>query len=146
MLNQIRLCIFVLLISIFVGKSVQALEPPPAGKWWRMPVVTRQLDLTPKQIEELENSFYRHSRKFIHLKKDIESEQFELEILVEAKTLDVERAMAQHLRLEKARTKLATERFSYFLDIRKILGFEKFRRLLELKREYRKRRNQRREK
>ncbi len=136
--QRLRLKPFLVLVAglLILTGAAHAVDTPPSGKWWRVPAVTRELGLTDRQIDDLEDSFHRHRRKLIRLKKDVESEQFELEILVDTRVLDVDKAMAQHRRLEEARGALATERFAYFLDIRQILGIEKFRRLIELKKKF----------
>ena len=66
----------------------------------------------------------------INLKSDVEIEQFELETLIEEKTLNEDAALEQYKRLEKARVKLGTERFRFFVEIRKIIGYERFHELL----------------
>ena len=116
MLKSFKLFLTVVLVSILIIPALQAAEHTPAGKWWRIPKITQELELTEKQIDDLENLYHGHNRKLILLKKELESEQFELEILMESKHLDIEKATEQHERLEKSRGKLARERFGYFLE------------------------------
>lgn len=135
MRNAFKIVLVVVTLVLVIHPVALASESSPSGRWWQMPVVVKQLDLSGEQIDRLEDLYYAHNRKLIQLKNDVESEQFELEILMEADVLDVDKAMARHERLEKARGQLAKERFSYFLEIRQILGAEKFRRLVEMKKQ-----------
>ena len=65
-------------------------------------------------------------RKLIDLKSVVEKERFELENLLESETLDEAAVMNQYDRLEKARSKIAAERFRFLLEVRKVVGHERF--------------------
>lgn len=139
MLKPFKPFFILVLVFMLISPVARASENSPPGRWWQLPAMTKQLELNSEQIDALENLYYEHNRKLIRLKNDVESEQFELEILMEAESLDVDKALAQHDRLENARGKLAKERFGYFLEIRQILGAEKFRKLVEMKKQRMKR-------
>jgi Spy/CpxP family protein refolding chaperone len=80
------------------------------------------------------NNSYRDSRlKMIQLKSALEVERFELETMVDKGTLDEAAILKQCDALEGARASLARERFGFFLTFRKILGQEKFQRLMQIK-------------
>ena len=85
------------------------------------------------EIEQLDEAFYKSRLNLIQLKSNVKREQFELETLIEGKTLNEDAAMGQYKRLEKERTKLGTERFRFFVNIRKIVGYKRFQELMTLK-------------
>ncbi len=139
---MLKSCISIMLfilISIPAGVDANP-KDLPKGKWWRIPTVVQRIGLTPDEIGRLDQAFFNSSREIIQLRNRVEAEQFELEVLVEAAVLEEAKVMNQHIKLETARSKLATERFRFFLEIRKIVGYDRFRQLLEIKRARLKRR------
>jgi hypothetical protein len=104
-----------------------------SGKWWRYPQVSERLNLNEAEISKLDIQFVDSRRKLIKLVSAVKSEQFELDNLLESENLD-EKATVKHFdQLQQARTKLANEQFRFLLEIRKILGLDRFRQLKEYK-------------
>ncbi len=110
------------------------------GKWWHNPAMSRQLNLTEEEKSRLDEEFVKSRRKLIDLKSREEKERFELENLLERQDLDKKAIMRQFRKLKKARADLADERFHFVLQIRKILGNERFQQIKTLYRSIRKRR------
>jgi len=69
----------------------------------------------------------------IQLRSALEVERFGLETMVDNWTLDEAAILEQYDALEGARAFLARERLGFFLTVRKILGQEKFQRLMLIK-------------
>lgn len=110
-------CLWVLVPTISMGDDILP------GKWWHIPKVAKKLELSKEEKRELDDLFVKSRRRLIDLKSTIEKEQFELENLLESETLDETATMEQFKKLEKAREDISTERFSFLLKVRKILGF-----------------------
>lgn len=104
----------------------------PLGKWWRMPHVAEQLNLNGREKEQLDDLFIQSRRKLIHLKSAVEKERLELGILMDKETLDEDAVLGQFQKLGQARANLASERFRFLLEVRKILGAERFQSLKTL--------------
>ena len=121
-------------------KSMQAGKDLPMGKWWESPKMAEKLKLTDAEKAKLKEAFDKSHRKLIKLKSNVETERFELGSLLDKKTLDEAAVMQQFTKLEKARTELARERFNFLVEVRKILGQERYQ---VLKEEGRKRRSSR---
>ncbi len=131
MLNKAMIGI---LMMLFILPPALALsQDMPHGKWWHIPRVAKELNLTDAEIEQLDEAFYKSRLNLIQLKSNVKREQFELETLIEEKTLNQDAALKQYKRLEKERTKLGTERFRFFVNIRKIVGYKRFQELMALK-------------
>jgi len=131
MLNKAMIGI---LIMLFILPPALALSQEMShGKWWHIPRIAKELNLTDAEIEQLDEAFYKSRLNLIQLKSNVKREQFELETLIEGKTLNEDAAMGQYKRLEKERTKLGTERFRFFVNIRKIVGYKRFQELMTLK-------------
>ena len=101
----------------------------PFGKWWQNPAAIEKLSLTQEEVYTLDAAFNSRARKFMELKHAIELEQFEMNGMMEGKALDESALMAQFNKLESARTNLSRERFQYYVQIRKILGPDRFQKI-----------------
>ena len=137
MLKHISMVMIVMLL-VFTTSAVVAQgmagEPKnhdriPLGKWWQNPAGVENLNLTQEEVDTLDTAFNTRARRFMELKHAIELEQFELNSLMESKTLDEPALMAQFKKLESARANLSRERFQYYVQIRKILGPDRFQKI-----------------
>ena len=127
-----------LLTAMFLCASAGPLEAQvPAGKWWHMPGVIKKLELSDGQIKQLDSLIVQNRLKLIDLKSALEKERFELQNLLEKDPLDEKAVLNQYPRLQAARSKLDAERFSFLLDVRKILGVERFQHLEMLVKDFR---------
>ncbi|MEA3224279.1 MAG: periplasmic heavy metal sensor [Thermodesulfobacteriota bacterium] len=135
MLNKILAGILMLIWVSLPGISL-AQESPP-GKWWHLPRISKDLNLSDQEKSELDKLYIDNRRKLIDLKSVLERERFELGNLLEQETLDEAAVMGQFKKLEGARANLATEHFRFLLGVRKIVGFERFQRLEMISRKFR---------
>ncbi len=109
----------------------------PHGKWWRMPEVAKKLDLTSKEQQKLNDLFVQSRRQLIDLKSNVEKEKLELEMILDQQNFDESACMDQFKKFEHARANLANERFRFLVEVRKLLGLDRYR---QLKTEFRHRR------
>ena len=121
-----------ILIIAFMAVTVAYAQQGPRGRWWRDSKVVKQLRLTDSDIEQLEEAWKDSRARMIKLKSRVEEEQFKLQTLIEKRKLDEKAVKAQNRRLEEARTALADERTAFVLEVRKIIGHDRFQLLLEL--------------
>jgi Spy/CpxP family protein refolding chaperone len=119
-------------IILFCLTAAAAAQEGPQGRWWHSPEVVSKLNLTSAEIQRLENAFDRSRSKMIRYKNQVEAEQARLQSLLEKRKLDENAVQAQHRKLEEARTALATERTAFVVEVRKIIGYERFQRLVEM--------------
>lgn len=102
------------------------------GRWWHVPPLREKLQLTDKERRQLDGLYDGNRRRLVELKEEIKREQAELRDLLEFEPLKEQSVMAQARRLEAIRSDLALERLRYVLDVRKILGPERFQQLKRL--------------
>ncbi|NIO05765.1 MAG: periplasmic heavy metal sensor [Proteobacteria bacterium] len=88
--------------------------------------MTEQLNLNDEEKGALDELFLDNRRKLIDLKGTMERERLELENVFEKESLDEPAVMAQFKRLEDARANLATERFRFVIEVRKMIGYDRF--------------------
>lgn len=124
----------VTIIAVLTTALVQSALGEPAGRWWRDTTVVAQLKLTDGEIRQLEKAFEASRLKMIQLKSKVETEQFKLQNLVEKPDIDEKAIKSQHRRLEAARSALAEEQLSFFVKVRKIIGYDRYRKLEAMQR------------
>lgn len=106
----------------------------PQGRWWHAPRVAQQLKLTPGEIQQLESAWDESRERMIKLKSKVETEQFRLQTLLEKRQLDETAVRKQNRKLEEARSELANERTGFVVQVRKIIGHDRFQQLLDMRR------------
>jgi Spy/CpxP family protein refolding chaperone len=120
----------VILLAFFVTAPVTAeSQDVPSGKWWYNPKIQKNLDLSKKEINQLDQLFAKSRRKLIKLKSEVENEQFELDQLLGQEKVNDAKVKKQFQKLEKARNKLANERLDFVIGVRNILGQDRFQQL-----------------
>ena len=120
----------VILLFIFLfAPVIAASQDVPTGKWWYNPKIQKNLDLSKKEVGELDKLFAKSRRKLIKLKSEVENEQFELDQLIGQKKVNDAKVKKQFQKLENARNKLANERLQFVIGVRNILGPDRFQQL-----------------
>lgn len=101
----------------------------PHGKWWRMPEVTKKLDLTSEEQQELDNLYVQSRQQMIDLKSNVEREKLELEVILDQQKFDESACMDRFKKFQDARTNLANEQFRFLVKVRKLLGLDRYQQL-----------------
>jgi Spy/CpxP family protein refolding chaperone len=128
-------CFIVLVFACVVVTAQAAPGEPmkqakvPLGKWWRNPTTVKNLNLTQTEMDTLDAAFDNRARMFIELKHAIELAQFDMDRLMLKDPLDESALMTQFNKLESARSSLSKERFQYYLQVRKLLGADRFQKI-----------------
>jgi Spy/CpxP family protein refolding chaperone len=126
-----RIGTYTSIILLCLTAAVMAQEGPQ-GRWWHSPEVVSKLNLSGNEIQRLEKAFDHSRSKMIQYKNKVEAEQTKLQSLLEKRQLDENAVKAQNRKLEEARTALATERTAFVVEVRKIIGYERFQRLADM--------------
>ena len=118
------------LLTLISGlPDVAAAQDVPSGKWWYNKKVVQNLNLTQKEVGQLDRLYENSHRKLIDLKSAVKREQFELDTLLGKEPVDDAEVHKQFKRLEKARTDLANERLGFVIRVREIIGADRFQQL-----------------
>lgn len=122
---------FYILLVFFMAVffSTASAQDMPPGKWWRDGRVITELNLTEAQVTQLDLTYQNRFRELLRHKSSVEKERFELENLIDDNAMDEDAVHAQYKKLEKAQESLGSERFEFILEVRKIIGNDKFCRL-----------------
>ena len=123
-------------IILFLYPAICRAKDIPPGRWWHVPYFVEQLQITDEQKDELDKLFDYNRNRLAELKKQMEQERSELVAAFDQEHLNESTAITQMKKLENTRTLLAATRFSYSLELRKMLGHERFQRLKTLYRNW----------
>ena len=123
-----RMLIGMLVCSAMIFGVVQAYaDDVGPGRWWRLPELSKDMGLTDREKQVLDDMFVKNRNALIDLRSDIEKERLKLEDILAKDPVNESAAKAQFRRVEEKREKLSLERFNFILDARKVLGPERFR-------------------
>jgi hypothetical protein len=134
--------VFLAVIVFFTPAAVFG-QDVMGGKWWQNKRIADELEITDAEKHQLNETYTASRRELITFKSNVERERFELDNLLdqgEAKRKDI---MDQFNRLETARAGLSAERFSLLMDVRDIVGIERYQQLKILHRMIRENRKKR---
>ncbi len=112
----------------------------PQGKWWKRPALEKELRLNDEEKGKLDEHFLNYRRRLLDLKSVMEKGWLELDNILEQEKLDEAAAAEQFKRVNAARADLAAEGFQFLLEVRKILGPDRYQRLKDLFKEFREKR------
>lgn len=128
--NVLSICLIIVFLTTpaMAGRGGRG-EGLPHGKWWNNTEVANQLKLSDSEINILDEMYITHRRKIIKLRATVEEQQFELNNLIDSKTINDKAVLNQSKKLEQARSDLHFEQFKFFLEVRKLLGFDRYQQL-----------------
>jgi Spy/CpxP family protein refolding chaperone len=126
----------VAVIVLLLFPSISPAKDIPPGRWWRVPYFADQLNITDQQKDELDKLFDYNRDRLAELKKQMEQEKRDLMQMIEQEHLNENDATGQMKKLENTRTILSATRFSYSLEVRKLLGYDRFQQLKTLYRNW----------
>lgn len=109
----------------------------PIGKWWKMPHVADKLALSQEEKEKLDSIYLQHRHQMIDFRSQVDKERLELEYLLDSKAFNASACMDRFKKFEKARNNLTTERFKFLIQVRELLGLQRFQQLKVEVRQYR---------
>ncbi|HEX9761131.1 MAG TPA: periplasmic heavy metal sensor [Candidatus Acidoferrales bacterium] len=109
--------------------------PPGLGKWWKNSDIVRALEITPAQVNQLEQTFLERRLKIIDLRAAVEREEVRLQPLVEADEIDEAKVSTQIDAVLAARARLEKENTMMMLALRRVLSVEQWKKLQSLQQE-----------
>ena len=123
-----------LFLVVFLPSTLMAQEMMH-GKWWHNKSIVHGLELTDSEKKDLDEKYIDGRRKMIDLKSEIEKQRFELDLLLGSKEADKQEIMERFGGLERARAKLSRTRFNMIMEVREIIGAERFQELKSMHRD-----------
>jgi Spy/CpxP family protein refolding chaperone len=99
----------------------------PHGKWWHKPEIIEKLDLTADEQAKLDELALERERKLIDLRSNVQRQALELEAILDQEDFDRSACLDQFGKLVDARTEVATEQFDFHVEVRELLGLDRYR-------------------
>jgi Spy/CpxP family protein refolding chaperone len=127
MLKRNILPVLFIIIAVLAGNAMGGERH--GGNWWRDPQISKQLNLTEKEMQRLDALFVESGRRMLELKNIVEKERFELSALMENKNSEDSAITGQFKKLENARSALSNERLQFLIQTRAVLGADRYREL-----------------
>ena len=116
------------LFFVFLPSTILA-QGMMHGKWWHNKTMAQELELNENERKMLEEKYTESRRKMIDLKSEVEKERLELEIVMGKQDASRDQITERFDRLEKARAKLSKSRFGLLLEVREVIGADRFQEL-----------------
>ena len=117
---------FVLVLLVVFLPSTLLAQEMMYGKWWQNKEMVGELQLTDGEKKILDEKYTESRRKMIDLKSEVEKERLELDIVLDKQDANKGQIIERYDSLENARKKLSKERFGMILEVREIIGVERF--------------------
>jgi Spy/CpxP family protein refolding chaperone len=134
--RKTRICVmWVVLLLAPVAAMAESDSPP--GRWWQIPALAEKLDLSAQERKSLESLYSQKRKVLFEMRSDVEKQRIELESSLEKEPLDQRAVKEQYRKLEEKRQKLSAERFQYLLEVRKIIGRDRYLKLMTMAKERR---------
>lgn len=128
-----RIRILGLIIAIILIPAAMHADDGSRGKWWATPQIVQELQLTADELQQLEDAYDAAHLIMIDLKSKAEIERTKLRTLLEQDDLDETAALEQNRRKQEVRAQLSEERFKFLFEVRKIIGHDRFTKLLDMR-------------
>ena len=120
---------FILVLFVVFLPSTLLAQEMMHGKWWNNTPMAEELKLTDSERKTLDEKYTESRRRMIDLKSEVEKERLELDIVLDQQDANKDRISERYDSLEKARAKLSKERFGLLIEVREVIGIERFREL-----------------
>ncbi len=112
----------------------------PSGKWWKLPKIAKDLNITPEEQKKLNSMYAQTRRQMIDMKGELQKELLEIDLLFDEENFDKTACLNRFKKMQKARTDIAIEQFKFITEVRKLFGKERFEQLKVKHRQIRKHR------
>jgi Spy/CpxP family protein refolding chaperone len=132
----------IVLLLILATSSVYAAETGsstlviPSGKWWNMPEVAKKVNLTEAEKKKLDDLYVVFHRNLIDRKAVMDKLWLDIDTLFDKEEFNESAVLGQFKKHEAERSAMAGERFQFLVNVRKILGRERYERLKSLYEDY----------
>ncbi len=113
-------------------------------QWWENDEVTKDLSLSPREVNELDGLYRAHQHRMIDLREDTRKARRDLSDFIESDGFSASGAKDRYRALDKIRSEMGEAMFNYRVKQRVILGNDRYGQLKDTVREHRHERNERR--
>jgi Spy/CpxP family protein refolding chaperone len=134
-LTEILVLLFLVTPFVYAAESSPTTLVIPPGKWWSMPEMAKKINLTEPEKKKLDDLYIVFYRKLIDRRAVMEKLWLDIDTLFDREEFNESAVLEQFKKHEAERSAIATDRFQFLVDVRKILGRERYQRLKALYKE-----------
>jgi len=126
------------LAPAFYGAGPAEAKGGPEGmrKWWNSPRMVTELHLTPAEKGRLDELFVKFQQDNIKYRAEASQARLEIEAAFDKEPLEEARALDAFKRVEQAKTARGRAAHAFMLEVRRLLGRDRYQRLKELFEEF----------
>jgi len=99
----------------------------PHDRWWHKPEIVEKLALTADEQTKLDELALESQRELIDLRSKVQRQELELDAILDQGDFDRSACLDQFDKLVDARSEVATERFNFHVEVRDLLGLDRYR-------------------
>jgi Spy/CpxP family protein refolding chaperone len=136
-----RFLVIILVLAVAGQLGADDFDLPP-GKWWEDQRVVSRIGLSEEQQNHIRGIVFKHARRMIDLKADVDKAGLDLAGTVDQQVFDPAPVRAAYARFQAARQKLENQRFEMLLEVRQVLTYEQWQKFEEIKRRMQQMRSQ----
>jgi len=126
----VLICFFTLSgVSFAKGPGAWGGFKMPRGRWWQAPEIIEKLDVTADEQAKLDALALERERELIDLKGAVQRQELELEAILDQADFDRAACLDQFDNLLDARREVARKRFGFHVEVRELLGLDRYREL-----------------
>jgi len=104
----------------------------PGGQWWDNPETAQKIGLTAEQEQKVRTILASHRSSLFDLSQRVQKEDFAMETLMDADTLDENAVVAQADRVADARAQMEKARVRMLVELRRVLTIDQWHKLQAL--------------
>jgi hypothetical protein len=109
----------------------------PLHRWWKLSQASEQLNITPEETKKLDELYQKVKEKLIDSEALLQKHMLKLEMQFDSENFNQNKCLQIFKDAQTARTKLALGKFEFALKTRDILGKERFEKLLNTFKQFR---------
>ena len=109
----------------------------PLHRWWKLSYASEQLNITPGETKKLDDIYQKVKEKLIDSEAMLQKHMLKLEMQFDSENFDQNKCIKIFKEAQATRTKLALGKFEFALKTREILGKERFEKLLNTFKQFR---------
>jgi Spy/CpxP family protein refolding chaperone len=99
------------------------------GGWWHVPEIVQKLEINAEEQAKLGELALERERALIDLRSAAQRQELELEAILDQGDFDRSACLDQFRKLLDVRQEVAGERFTFHVEVRELLGLDRYREL-----------------
>lgn len=133
--RRLFFCQFISLLAILILTLITTpalANREGRARWWNTPAIADQLKLTDDEIQQLDEAYDDVQLLMIDLRGQLEVERLKLRGLLGKPDFDITEVVIQRQKEKQMYSRIADERFAFLLKVRKLIGPERFNKLMTI--------------